>query len=178
MLGMKHSGKSHHGAAVAAAVGRPFVDIDEVIQEIDSEVSGTTRTVRKIYREDGEARFRQLETAACRLTENRNVPLVIATGGGICDNQEAMTIVRRGRCVYIHDSLERLAERVLAGGIPPFLNTDDPAVARKRFAELYEHRSRCYRKVADVTVEVVGMNLQEAENTVVQAVKESLSGGK
>ena len=178
MLGMKHSGKSHHGAAVAAAVGRPFVDIDEVIQEIDAEVSGATRTVRKIYREDGEARFRQLETTACRLTENRNAPLVIATGGGICDNHEAMSIVRRGKCVYIHDSLDRLTQRVLAGGIPPFLNTDDAAVARKRFAELYRHRTECYRKVADVTVEVIDMDLQQAERAVVHAVKESLSGGK
>ena len=89
-----------------------------------------------------------------------------------------MSIVSRATCVYIEDSLERLTDRILASGIPAFLRTDDILVARERFAELFAHRTKCYRKVADVTVDVEGLSLEEAENAVVEAVKEFVSGGK
>jgi shikimate kinase len=176
LVGMKHSGKTHHGASVAATLGYGFLDIDSLIQELDATEGGTSRSVRRIYAEDGPARFRQLEAAACRLAAERDAPTVIATGGGICDNDEAKKLLQEAITVYVHDSLERLTARVFRSGIPAFLGTDDPSVARSRFSELYERRTACYRRFATVTIDVTGMGLEEAGRAVVSGVREYLDG--
>ena len=49
-------GKTTIGTAVAARLGRRFVDSDELIE------ARTGRTVREIFESDGEPAFRQLET--------------------------------------------------------------------------------------------------------------------
>jgi shikimate kinase len=174
---MKHTGKTHHGASLAASLGREFVDIDSLIQELDAASGGMRRPVREIFREDGVERFQQLETAACRMAQNRERPVVVATGGGVCDNHDAMRLLQSGTRVYLHDSLERLTGRVFASGIPAFLGSNDPEEARQRFAELYVRRSECYKKTATITVSVEDLGLRDAERKVIATVKEYLGAG-
>ena len=175
---MKHCGKTHHGASLAATLGRAFVDLDSLIQEIDAEGGDSRRPVREIYRNDGEERFRQLEAEACRRVASEQRDLVVATGGGICDNEAALETISGGVCVYVSDTLSRLTERVLASGIPAFLETEDLAEARDRFARMYRRRTAIYSRIATVTVKVDRLGLDEAERRVVASVKEFLDGGQ
>ncbi|MFW6288793.1 MAG: shikimate kinase, partial [Spirochaetota bacterium] len=148
LIGMKHTGKSQHGMALAEALGWDFLDTDTLIQELDSTETGMRRTVRDIYREDGPGRFQQLEAAACRLAAERGDSLVIATGGGVCDNPVALASIAEGLLVHLVDSLESLSRRIFSRGIPAFLRTDDEATGRKRFRELYARRIASYDDIA------------------------------
>lgn len=175
-MGMKHTGKSQHGRALAQAQGRAFCDTDALIQELDAAEFGMRRTIRDIYLEDGPDRFRQLEAAACRLAAERDEAIVIATGGGICDNPDAAATMDGGIRVHLVDSLESLSGRVFRGGIPAFLHTRDKQTARKRFAELYERRMRAYESLADLTVDLSGKDLQQARTTIINQLEEYLRG--
>lgn len=174
LMGLKHTGKTVHGRALAGALSVTFRDTDALVQELDSTETGMRRTVRDIFLEDGAERFRQLEAAACALVDGSEEPLVVATGGGICDNEAALESLRGGTKVYLVDAFDALARRVMRGGIPAFLHTSDPAVARARFREIYDRRSAAYERIADLTIDLTGRSLEEARAVVVSTVEEHL----
>jgi len=60
LIGMMGAGKTTVGRRVAALLGRPLLDSDQMIE------SRTGRTVREIFEAEGEPAFRALETAATR----------------------------------------------------------------------------------------------------------------
>lgn len=175
---MKHTGKSQHGRALAETLGWHFLDTDTLIQELDSTETGMRRTVRDIYREDGQERFQQLEAAACRLAGERSDSLVVATGGGLCDNPDAVASTSEGLRVHLVDSIESLSQRIFRTGVPAFLHTDDEAVAHARFRELYTRRVAAYDELAELRVDFRARPLREAQAQLIQSVQEFLSGGK
>jgi shikimate kinase len=75
LIGLPGSGKSTVGALVAAELGLPFVDLDDVL------VRRMGMPVDRIIAEFGEPRFRELEhdSAADQLA---GPPAVLAPGGG------------------------------------------------------------------------------------------------
>ena len=76
LIGMPGSGKSTTGKALAKALGREFIDLDEEL------VRRAGRSIPDIFAADGEAVFRQMETEVVR-DVCRGRGLVIATGGGV-----------------------------------------------------------------------------------------------
>ena len=54
LMGPKGAGKTSVGIALAERLGRPWVDTDHLIEEID----GKGRTCRQIFITDGEETFR------------------------------------------------------------------------------------------------------------------------
>ncbi|MFW5685741.1 MAG: shikimate kinase [Spirochaetota bacterium] len=178
LMGMKHTGKSRHGRMLAETLGRAFWDTDALIQELDAADTGMRRTVRDIYLEDGADRFRQLEHAACELAAQRDEASVIATGGGLCDNPEAVEVVQGGLRVHLLDALEALEARIFRGGIPAFLHTQDDVVARERFGELYERRVSSYDSLADLRVDLRNLSLAEAQSVLRASIEEYMRGRK
>lgn len=175
---MKHTGKSVHGHALAERLDRRYCDVDTLVRELDSTETGMRRPVRDIYREDGVHRFRQLEAAACRLTTELEEDVVVSTGGGICDNPEALDAIAEGLRIHLLDAHDAIAERIFRGGIPAFLHTGDKTTARQRFRELYDRRVAAYRDVADLTIDLTDMGLSDARALVLRTVEEHLHGRK
>ena len=69
LVGFMGAGKSSVGAALSRKLGWPFEDLDERIQAREK------RSIEQIFRQSGEAVFRQLEHAALRsLVEERALP--------------------------------------------------------------------------------------------------------
>ncbi|MDY5046660.1 MAG: shikimate kinase [Treponema porcinum] len=91
LLGIKHSGKSTQGELLANHIGCPFIDIDTVITEM------TGKTPRELYNENGPAGFMEAEENACIQTAQKykDSQVVIATGGGICENAPALEKLRQ-----------------------------------------------------------------------------------
>jgi shikimate kinase len=82
LLGPKHSGKTAVGRELAALLEMPFFDTDELIE------AETGKSVRALYTA-GQNVFRRHEAAALFALLNKQYG-VIATGGGIIDNDDAM----------------------------------------------------------------------------------------
>jgi shikimate kinase len=148
LTGMKHTGKSTLGTLLAAKLSLPFYDTDAVIAEI------TGKTARELFDEGGAALMIARETDACRLLAGRG-ECVIATGGGLADNAEAIEALRNdGLFVFIDTPFDVLFERVTEsarkdGRLPKFLQGPNP---REQFQELFNRRTKTYATITDVII--------------------------
>lgn len=164
LVGLMATGKTTIGALVAAALRRPLVDSDAQVE------AATGRTVREIWRADGEDAFRRLEAAALAAALDRPEPAVIAAAGGVVLRDENRVRLRRDDVdvVWLRARPETLLERVrLAGDVHRPLLDEDPAGMLERMAL---DRSSLYDEVADHVVDVDGRPLDEIAGDVVRHV--------
>ena len=92
LTGFMGTGKSSLGKMLATRLGRPFVDIDNKIED-EAQLS-----IPKIFERYGEAHFRELEKSAVKeLCEKRG--LVIATGGGTVKDEENLRLLKNSGVV-------------------------------------------------------------------------------
>ncbi len=78
IVGAPGSGKTTVGERLARRLGRPFADLDKLIE------ATAGRTIAEIFAEEGEASFRRHENAAlARVLDEAGGSAVVACGGGI-----------------------------------------------------------------------------------------------
>jgi len=106
LTGFMGAGKTSVGRAVAARLGRRFVDLDDLI------VARAGKSIPAIFAEDGEPAFRALEAALCREL-SAPAGLVVAVGGGAAvnpANREALAA--GGALICLDASPEVLQQRI------------------------------------------------------------------
>jgi shikimate kinase len=178
LMGPKHSGKTTTGRELARRLVLPFFDLDQLIEEHSGQSPAS------LFRSDAEL-FRREEAAALAallssLQKNKSSQTgvaangryagILATGGGIIDNPNAMEKLYMPldadqkasvHCtVYLDLSAETAWQRISGGaelsgkpaGLPPFLEADTPAEAKEKHRLLHERRSIVYKKIADKIV--------------------------
>ena len=137
LIGMPSSGKSTVGRLVAEALGRKFVDTDEIIKEL----AGTS--IPEIFATRGEAYFRNLESEAVEIA-SKGTSFVIATGGGaVLKWENVKALKRNGRLFFLDRSPEKL------------ITTSDRPLSSDRDAliKLYNERYGIYCSSADVKID-------------------------
>lgn len=173
LIGMKSSGKTTAGRALARKLGVRFADMDSEIERLHAERKGEQLSFRDIFRAHGQAYFRQLETAALEAlaARLRDESFVLATGGGLPLAEENRATLRRlGAVVFLDVSQEVLLPRIVAGGIPAFFPyPEDPA---KSLAELLERRRPVYRDIAGITVGCGRESPEEVAEAIVREWEE------
>ena len=109
LTGYRGSGKSTVGRLVAGRLGWGFVDLDDQI------TAAAKRSVREIFEAEGEAGFRNRESAAMAEVAGRD-RTVIALGGGALLREQNRAMIPRGRSavVYLRAGAEELHRRIHA----------------------------------------------------------------
>jgi len=152
LVGIKHSGKSSVGKEAVSLLNPTgsisFFDTDDLATSL---MDARHASLRQFYREQGKEAFMDLEyRATAGLLAHLSGTTVIATGGGACDNDPLVNLMRTsGTIVYLSVEEQVLFERIMAHGLPPFL---DPADPRASFHALYLHRDALYRQISDCVV--------------------------
>lgn len=143
LVGMMGSGKTTMGRALARQLGKVFVDSDEEIQK------RTGVTIPHIFDIEGEAGFRQRESAVIRDLVGRG-NMVLATGGGaVLAEQNRVFLQHNGIVIYLKASVHDLWQRTRHDRNRPLLQTADP---HAKLTELYQQRDPLYQQVADIVV--------------------------
>jgi shikimate kinase len=161
LVGLSGAGKSSVGRLLAARLGWPLVDTDTLIAQ------AAGRSVAEIFVDQGEARFRDLETAALRLAFEQR-PCVVATGGGIVLRPENRTLLRQlAFVVWIDAPTEILVARLLADAeARPLVQGGQPAA---RLEMLRAARAALYAEVAHARVDAAGLAIEQICELVLQS---------
>ncbi len=147
LIGMMGAGKTTVGNLIAKDQGRPFLDVDQLVE------GRAGKSVRAIFREDGDRAFRQMESAEIERLAGEptgtGVGRVIATGGGsILDPWSVRLMRKAGAVVWLDAPPESLVARV--GDRRPLLEGFDVA---DRLAGILEERRPLYERAAHFKVD-------------------------
>lgn len=136
LTGMPGSGKTTVGKLLAEALGRPYWDVDGLIEEKAGMAPG------QIILTHGEPAFRNLETEVIRELSPKN-GCVIATGGGAVLRKENIDLLRMNGKLFF---LDRPVEQLIPTQDRP-LSTTKEAILRR-----YEERYGIYTATADAVI--------------------------
>lgn len=150
LIGMPGCGKSAVGRQLAAMLHMVLVDTDRMVEQ------AAGRTIPDIFAQDGEAAFRDMETAAAkRAAGMENV--IIATGGGMILRPENMQALAQTGVVFFRDrALDDIVGSDLSGR--PLLEGD-----ARRIYDLYHQRIHLYRQYAQHIISDTQTAKQAAE---------------
>lgn len=144
-IGMPGSGKTTTGKRLARMLGRPFVDVDDAIEQEEG------RSPAQIIGEDGEGAFRRVETRVTGEYGARS-GLVIACGGGVVTRPENYDLLHQnGRIVLVDRPLEQLS------------TAGRPMSQARGVDRLARERMDAYRSWADVTLRCTGSPAGDAQ---------------
>ena len=139
LVGFMGAGKTTVGRLLAAKLGLPFADSDQVIEQ------RAGRPIPRIFADDGEPAFRELEhQAIAGLLAGPDT--VLALGGGAASHPATQSLLAAVPVVYLRVGYDEAMSRV--GG-----DRGRPMLARPDVPGLYARRQALYAAVATVTVD-------------------------
>lgn len=143
-VGFMGAGKTSVSRRLARLCGIASIDMDSYIERREG------RRIRDIFAEDGEGRFRDLETQVLR-EMTQGDPALVSCGGGVVLRPENRAILREGGfVVFLKVGADEAKSRISDPSTRPLLG--DAEAARKTNAE----RLPLYEEVADATVDTSG----------------------
>ncbi len=161
--GFMGTGKTTVGRLVAERLGRRFVDLDGWIVE-----NGGCE-IDEIFQAEGEGRFRELETLACREVGSQR-GLVIATGGGtLLDARNRDLLERYGTIVCLTCEPGELVRRLRGNTVRPLL-TPGKNLA-EQVEDLLARRAEAYAALP-LHVDTTGQSPTEVAQSVVELLGE------
>jgi shikimate kinase len=152
LIGMMGAGKTEVGTLLSEELGYEYLDTDEVVAK------RAGKSIPKIFAEDGEKVFRDLESQAIHELEGRR-SLVVATGGGApVDPTNARTLRALGSVVYLKASAIELYQRIKNDKGRPLLQVENP---KAEMAKLLASREPVYKEVSDFTMDTEELSVDE-----------------
>lgn len=140
------TGKSTVGNLLAKRTRREFFDTDKLIEK------RAGKTIAEIFSQDGEARFRDLESEVIGELSSRD-RLVISTGGGaVLRDDNVRALKQEGFLICLEATPESIHRRLARARNRPLLPSD-PSERLERIRELLSERSERYR-AADLSFDV------------------------
>lgn len=160
LTGFMGAGKSTVGRLVAERLGRPFVDLDALIEEREA------ASVSEIFRLRGEEGFRLAEHDALAAL-GASADAVIATGGGVILREDNRVVLRQlGTVVYLAVTPEVAIARLGDAADRPLLAGAGLPAARA----ILDARLNLYTSTADHVVDTVGREAADVAASVVAAI--------
>jgi len=144
LTGMPGCGKSTIARALAGAAGLTALDLDEEIEKTAG------RTISRIFEEDGEAAFRDMETDAICAAASGDGRVVATGGGSVLRPQNVAAMKKSGPVVFIDRPLEAIFSDIETGHRPLLKD------GKQSLADLYTARIGIYRAAADHIVDGSG----------------------
>lgn len=143
LTGFMGTGKTTVGKMLATKLDREFVDTDGLIE------SRQGRTIPEIFKEDGEAAFRQMEAELAKELGGRD-GLIISTGGRfMLDPENVKALSRTGRVFCLVATPQEILTRIKKDKAHsrPLLEGPDPS---EQIVELLQVRKRGYQRFLKV----------------------------
>jgi len=139
------SGKSTIGKKLAKELQVKFVDTDDRIEALHKV------EIKEIFRDQGEARFREYEEEILDEIIEKEKPAIISLGGGTLLSQKNITkVITSGTLLYIKSSPIEIWNRIKHSTRRPLLRKDGEEWTKEmyleRIAQLMKEREQGYNQ--------------------------------
>ena len=166
ITGFSGTGKSLVAKEVARRLNWDYLDTDDEI------VRQTGKPIAEIFRQDGEARFRELEREALKGACGQERAVIAIGGGAIVDPRNYELLARTGLIVCVEAKPETIYERLFRAAasspeteVRPLLAADKPL---ERIRELKASRQPYYANV-DWTIHTDNLDIGQVAEEVIRA---------
>lgn len=171
LTGYRGTGKSAVGIELARRLGRPVIDLDQIIEE------NAGKSIREIFDDGGEPLFRKLESEALATVSETNSAVISLGGGAILRDQNRDIIKATGICVWLRADAETINQRINSNTEtqqtrPPLTSLDQLAEIR----ELLQKREEFYEAVSDHQIDTEKKSIEQVTGEVVRIVEADLTG--
>ncbi len=168
IIGFSFTGKSLVGERTAQRLGWELIDSDHTIAAIAG------KSVPKIFAEDGEARFREMERDVIAKACSGKQRIIVTGGGAIVDPRNRDLLLRSGVVVCLEAQPKTIYKRLIESTqkeetVPrPLMNAPDPLA---RIIQLKASR-QAYYAVADWVVDTDNLNIGETTDSVIDGYEQ------
>ncbi len=153
LIGFMGVGKGTTARAFAKKYGVYNIDTDDLIE------SKENRTVKKIFKKEGEAYFRKLEQETAEWIETCVKGTLISCGGGF---YKVNNLKKLGTVVLLDASFDWIYKRLKTAKNSKRKLAKRPLFKEpKKAKKLYNEREKAYKKVADVVIDVEKLSFDE-----------------
>ena len=159
LCGMMGSGKSVIGKKLANKLEYNFIDVDKMI-EIDSK-----KTIKKIFEEDGEEYFRNLEEKiTIKILEHKDT--IVSLGGGAIVNKNIRNSIKKNSFnVYLSVDINILMNRLQYSKTRPLIYKKN---LKKELINLFNIREKFYLN-ADLIIKNE-KNINETTESIIKKI--------
>lgn len=143
LIGPMGSGKSTIGKVLSERLEYDFYDTDKLVEKV------VGKKIKEIFEQNGEQYFRLKESE--ELDKTRKLKnAVIATGGGIIENEKNRLFLKEEKkVIFLDSSIERQYDRTKGSQKRPLLNNGD---SMKILKNLYQKRLSFYQEVSKLKI--------------------------
>ena len=153
LIGFMGSGKTSVGVRLSFVMKRAIEDTDKMIEKREG------KTISAIFAEEGEAAFREKETALLKELSRTFHHKILSVGGGTPLREENQKLLKQiGTVVYLRIQPQTVYERLKDDNTRPLLQCADPL---ERITNLLNQRKDIYEAAADIVVDVDGLEMEE-----------------
>jgi shikimate kinase len=149
LTGFMASGKSTIGPILANTLGWNFIDLDKLIEEKEG------KSIKDIFKEEGEEHFRFLERKMLIEVLNLNNYIIALGGGTIANSFNLEQVKKNGLLIYLASSPEETYKRLRFKRDRPAFLFDEEEPSKEKFLQkindLLEERNKFYSE-ADLTI--------------------------
>lgn len=182
LIGIKHCGKSTQAKALAQHYNCKTYDTDDVIKEL------TNKSPREIYNSEGRDSFISAEKTACQYLSSiiSKERTVIATGGGLAENEEAARALSSNSIfVYLYIDEKTACDRIISeaktegnkiadqSSLPSYIAKKNPHTTddvRNIFHTFYEERTSKYEMLCDIKINQKNNSIEKITNEIISKV--------
>ncbi len=164
LIGFMGAGKTAVGRVLAEKLDKKLIELDSLIE------LKAGKSIARIFQEDGEIAFRQLEIEAAKeVAAGKNQ--VIACGGGIVLNKINIDHLKEESVmVYLTASPEVILDRLSTDSeMRPLLKTSNKAITIK---ELLKFRQPFYKRAADIKIDTSKLDIEATAELIIARLKE------
>jgi len=162
LVGFMGVGKSALGRRVAKELDYQFIDSDQSIE------NKCGRPISEIFKNEGEASFRQYELEFIQ-SGHPSSRCVVSCGGGLVIQDGMKELLKdKGVVICLFASLETIIERISRNSDRPLINVSNPET---RIRELFAERESVYMK-SGPCISTEGRTIAEVVRHILRTYKD------